>query len=449
MEINARVYAIADSLELLRAASKILESETGIWYFVAEEMKPNIILPLTRTWHCFSMETGMTTNPQYGGDWGDCLQECAQLLMKRGAVIVQFWSPDHPDSYQEYARTTAQGSIIIGYGCSLSSYKKAMGNDDIRMVYNELLSGRTQYERDAAAKRKEKQEAIRKERGDFDIVAGVLKKYRGTGKEVILPGTVTEIGEFAFVDKRGLEKMVFDLEEYDAPALETLVIPDGVRKIGTYALAYCTNLVAVSIPDSVAVIEERAFEGCETLKKVTLPKTLTEISEYTFFLCDGLESVIMPEGLEQIGPGAFDSCMKLKRAVIPENVTRIGKEAFSNCRNLTSISIPKGVEQLDTATFKDCVKLSSVKLQKGLKRIGDEGFKTCRNLKKIILPESLEEIGDSAFSGCYALENVVLPKGLKRIGAAAFKDCQNLREVNIPDSLIELREDAGLKCLNP
>lgn len=444
MEINACVYVIADSLELLRAAFKILESETEIRYFAAEEMKPNIILPLTRTWHCFSTETGPTSRPQYDGDWGDCLQECAQLLMKRGAVIVRFWSPDHPDSYQEYASTTARGEITIGSRCSLSGYQRARGDNDIKMVYDELLSGRTQYEREAAAKRKEKQEAIRKEKGDFEIINGVLKKYRGTNKEVTIPENVTEIYEFAFTDKRGLERLIFDLEEYDAPALEKLVIPEGARKIGAYALAYCMNLVEITIPDSVAVIEEHAFEGCEALKKVTLPKALTEIAEYTFFLCDGLESVVLPEGLEKIGPGAFDSCMKLKQAIIPETVTRIGKEAFINCRNLTSISIPKGVEQLDSATFKDCVKLSSVKLPKGLKRIGDEAFKACRSLKKIILPDDLEEIGSSAFMGCYALENVIFPDGLKRIRAAAFKDCRNLRGVNIPDSLIEIGEDAGL-----
>ena len=57
------------------------------------------------------------------------------------------------------------------------SFKRALGANDIRMVYQELISGRSQYERDAIARRMKKREAKRKANGDFEIVNNVLKKY--------------------------------------------------------------------------------------------------------------------------------------------------------------------------------------------------------------------------------------------------------------------------------
>lgn len=447
MEINAQVYVLADSKDLLKSACKTLESQMGTSFYGGEDFMPNAVLPLKKAWYGFSASTGPTSRPEYGdGWWDDGLRKCAQLLKKRGAVVVSFWSPDHPDDYREYAYTTAQGGIDIGSSYSLYSYKRALGSDDVRLVFEELLSGRTQRQRDAAASRKAKQDKLRAEKGDFDIVKGVLKKYRGTDEEVTLPEGVTEIGEFAFVDKQGWRRMLLDDAGYDAPALETLVIPEGVRKIGTYALAYCLNMTEVTMPDSVTVIEERAFEGCELLESVVLPRGLKEIAAYTFFLCDGLESVTMPEGLEQIGADAFQGCVSLKQVTIPKSVVRIQKEAFYGCNHLTKINIPDSVRQMGPKAFAGCSKLSRIKLGHGLTHIADRAFKGCSGLKEIIIPESVVSIGESAFEDCRALEKVVLPRSLKRIGVKAFNGCQILREINMPNGLAEVGENAFDGC---
>ena len=68
-----------------------------------------------------------------------------------------------------------------------------------------------------------------------------------------IPDGVTAIEEFAFVDEKGWERMLPEDEDYEAP-LEQLAIPDGMRRIETYALAYCRNLTELSIPDGVAGI---------------------------------------------------------------------------------------------------------------------------------------------------------------------------------------------------
>ena len=378
MEINANIYIITDSQELMEKTVAILSRETDA-FFVWETVEPHPILSLTRTWYTCETGTGPTTGPS---GWEDCLRECADLLKKHGTVIMRFWSPDHPDDYCEYANTTAKGDVAVGSRCSLYSFKRAIGADDIRMVYQELVSGRSQYERDAIARRARKREAKRRAKGDFEIVDGVLKKYWGIGIAEQIPDGVTAIGEFAFVDEKGWERMVLEDEDYEAPQLELLTIPDSVRRIETYALAYCRNLTELSIPDGVTFIGDRAFEGCETLESVKLPAKLKELGEFAFFLCDKLREISIPGGIMHIAPGTFFGCSELRRVEIPNTVVSIGKEAFMNCGSL----------------------------------------------KRIILPEGIEEIRESAFQGCSKLEKVVIPESVKSIGQNAFKGCKMVQE---------------------
>ena len=335
MEINANIYIITDNQELMEKTVAILSRETDA-FFVWETVEPHPILPLTRTWYICDTGTGPTTDP---GGWEDCLRECAALLKNRGAVIMRFWSPDHPEDYCEYANTTARGDVAIGSRCALYSFKRALGADDIRMVWQELVSGRSRYERDAIARRAQKREAKRRAKGDFEIVDGVLKKYWGIGIAEEIPDGVTAIGKFAFVDERGWERMLLEDEDYEAPSLELLTIPDSVQRIETYALAYCRNLTELSIPDGVTHIGERAFEGCESLESVKLPGGLRELGEYAFFLCDRLRSISIPEGVTRIEPGTFFGCSRLRHVDIPSTVISIGKEAFMNCDSLISITI--------------------------------------------------------------------------------------------------------------
>ena len=383
MEISADIYIITDSRELMEKAAAILSRGTDA-LFPCGVINPDPILPLTRTWYTCDTSVGPTSGPD---GWKDRLRECAGLLKKRGAVIMRFWSPDHPEDYCEYANTTAQGDVAIGSRCALYSFKKALGVDDIRMVYQELSSGRTRYEREVLDRRRQKREAKRRAKGDFEIVDGVLKKYWGVGTEEEIPDGVTAIGEFAFVDERGWERMLLECEEYDAPPLEQLAIPDSVRCIETYALAYCLNLKKLSIPDGVTCIEARAFEGCEGLGSVKLPGGLKALGEYAFFLCDKLRSISIPNGITRIEPGTFFGCSLLRHVDIPNTVVSIGKEAFMNCDSLKRITLPEGVEE-----------------------IGESAFQGCSGLEKVVIPESVKRIGQNAFKGCEKL--TAMPRGM-------------------------------------
>ena len=347
MEINAKVYAVADDMKLLEQVHKVLTGKTFQRYFLPETMEPCAVLPLTKTWYGFAERAEPTDGPE---GWLGKLRECAQLLKKSGAVVVEFRSPDAPDDYLEYAYTTSSGNAGSGIRAALFAYDRAIGNRDVSLAIDELFSERTARDRERICRRRERHEAIRREKGDFEITAdGVLKRYRGHDTEVVIPNSVREIGSSAFVNLKGVEKMLLEDEEYDAPEMETLGIPDGVEKIGDYAFAYCMNLNTVEIADSVRIIGDRAFEGCENLKKIRLPAGLQEIEEFTFFLCWELKSIVLPDSIRKIGKNAFDGC-ELSRIMLPEGLVSIGDNAFNGC-SLRKVRIPESVTEIGKDAF--------------------------------------------------------------------------------------------------
>lgn len=109
--------------------------------------------------------------------------------------------------------------------------------------------------------------------GDFEIKDGVLVKYNGNDSNVIIPDGVTEIGDLAFC----------------LTDVESVTIPDSVKKIGGGAFSDCGKLTSINIPDSVEVIEEEAFYN-SAIKKITIPDGVKRIENETFRYCDKLKA---------------------------------------------------------------------------------------------------------------------------------------------------------------
>ena len=125
---------------------------------------------------------------------------------------------------------------------------------------------------------------------DFNITGGVLLKYLGHESEVIIPSSLTAIGEYAFEN------------------CETLVhvkIPDTVSSIGKGAFMRCGNLVEIAIPEGVCTIEEKTFQYCDKLEKVMLPESLLEIKEDAFSGCYSLFDITIPENVQLIEKNAL------------------------------------------------------------------------------------------------------------------------------------------------
>ena len=154
------------------------------------------------------------------------------------------------------------------------------------------------------------------------IEDGVLIKYKGPAKKIVIPYFITSIGPSAFSDCK---------------ALTSISILGSVTSIGRSAFSSCTSLTSITIPDSVMSIGMRAFSDCTSLTSITIPKSVTRISIQAFFNCASLTSIIIPDSVTSIGQSAFRYCTSLTSINIPDSVMSIGKEAFAGCSSLKRV----------------------------------------------------------------------------------------------------------------
>ena len=116
---------------------------------------------------------------------------------------------------------------------------------------------------------------------DFEVVAGVLKAYRGAAVTVCVPKGITEIGADAFA---GMDRIV------------SVKISNGVTRISERAFCGCTALKEIIFPDTLIYIAERAFSGCSSLRNIQIPADTTHIKKRTFYNCCSLQQITVERG---------------------------------------------------------------------------------------------------------------------------------------------------------
>ena len=214
--------------------------------------------------------------------------------------------------------------------------------------------------------------------------------------------------------------------------LTAITLPDGLESIGDKAFYSCSSLTAIDIPSSVTSIGEEAFRSCTSLKDVTLPDGLESIGSYAFNSCTSLTAIEIPSSVTSIAENTFGGCTSLKDVTLPDGLESIGSYAFRDCTSLTAIEIPSSITSIGTSAFNGCTSLEAVTLLEGLQSIGVAAFRNCSALTSIDIPASVTSIGKSTFDGCTSLAAATLPEGLQSIGEYAFQHCSALTSIKIP-----------------
>ncbi len=167
------------------------------------------------------------------------------------------------------------------------------------------------------------------------------------------------------------------------------------------------------IPDSVTKIGEGAFANVSGLKTIIIPGTVKEISERAFAYNQTLERVVLEEGIEIIKENCFQNCYNLKEINLPNSLKYIGGQAFYYCTSLKEITLPPNIEKLESWTFGGNKKLEQINLNEGLKIIGSYTF--CDTLfNKITIPSTVEEIGLGSFDRNTNLDEIIVKEENKK-----------------------------------
>lgn len=203
----------------------------------------------------------------------------------------------------------------------------------------------------------------------------------------------------------------------------------------------CTSLV---IGEGVTRIGNRAFYEMTALERAALPSTLTEIGEYAFAESSSLSDCKLPANLKTIERYAFQNCTSLADVNFPEGLTTIrefayygsGIESIVFPDSLTSLGMRKGllgVEYEVGSVFFNCKNLESVTFGAGLTATGLNNFNGCSNLRRVDFGSSITTISESSFLGTF-ITTLVLPENVTTVSTLAFSSIGTLTDVYVYNS---------------
>lgn len=251
---------------------------------------------------------------------------------------------------------------------------------------------------------------------------GALRESATKISGITLPPTIKEIGNRAI----------------DCRYLKYLKLNDGLEVIKDFAINCGDILETLVIPDSVKYIGSEAISG-EALKNITMPKNLEYMGKRIFYgSAYDKDANNRVDGIQYHGQYLIAG-IRIGYATInnPDPSAPTENRQIHEWEAVGDIAIREGTTLMGVDAF-GMSDITSVKLPSTLRSISKLGFYWCKNLNNVVIPGTVKEIGDNAFSWNESLSNLTIEEGVEHIGQAAFFRCNNLNEVTIPRSVTQI-----------
>ena len=248
-----------------------------------------------------------------------------------------------------------------------------------------------------------------------------------TIKELTIPSSVEELGDWLFSSSSTLEKVVME---------------EGVKSIGSNAFANCTALSDVTIPKSVTSIDTGAFTNTQWLKNKLAEDPLVIINTilYNGGNCTG--DLVIPDYVTSISPNAFVSptsymASSITSVTIPDSVTSIGQQAFEHCKSLKTVNVGKNVSDIGANAFYDTEWISDKRSENPLVVVNGILIDAYAATGDVTIPEGVTKICDYAFSTNLApretlsVTSVTFPDSVKEFGKWIVNGNKNITSISL------------------
>ncbi len=253
--------------------------------------------------------------------------------------------------------------------------------------------------------------------------------------------------------------------------IKSITLPDSITVIDDFAFEGCTALTSFNVPANVNHIGVGVFSDCGSLKELTsssavyravnnclvkgnavvlgcanstIPESgVTTVASYAFYKCPTMADVVIPSNINTIEDGAFWYCDGLKVLKLSEMKAGFSQNALTGCTKITTVQLP--LSALDWIPNQAGVSVLSVVGNDTV--IPKEAFKGFYALTDVTLPETVTDIGDYAFAGCGKLSSFTITPTLKKIGEGAFEGCVALTSLTIPNGIESIGQNAFEGCV--
>lgn len=172
-----------------------------------------------------------------------------------------------------------------------------------------------------------------KSQTDEFVIAGdnVLIHYNGKDEKITVPEEIKVVSAF-----------------YDNFFVKEVTLPESVREIGEYAFIN-TSVTKINFNDKLEKIGKSAFDSCLEMKEIALNDNLKEIGEFAFSSCTSLTEITIPEKVKIVGNSAFARCEALTKLTFLSEKTEIGENICDSCSDTLTICCPKISPVIDYA----------------------------------------------------------------------------------------------------
>lgn len=204
--------------------------------------------------------------------------------------------------------------------------------------------------------------------------------------------------------------VVTEIRNFNNVLAKYIILPDTTTRICAGAFNNCTELVELTIPESVIAIGKRIAENTPSLKTVYFNAVACNY--------DGSDT----------STGPFDQSY-VEQVVFGDDVTYIGRNMFFLSTSLKQITLGRSITYIYNVAFGRNEALTEVIWNDALVYIGESAFART-SLTSLVLPDSVETISSYAFSNiCLDCDELVLGNSLKKIGSGAFARAGHIRKL--------------------
>ena len=197
-------------------------------------------------------------------------------------------------------------------------------------------------------------------------------------EEIIIPASVTEIGEAAFKNS----------------SLKRVTLNGRVDNIAREAFAG-TDITEINIPSTVITIGEGAFRGT-SLASVTIPASVKTIGVEAF-AGTLITEITIPATVTSLGNGAFKDCALLVNCTINTEASFSFSRVFTNCTSIVGEEYGNAYyygNEFIRPVSKD---ITWARIKSGCTTVPENAFKDCTKLSKVYLPKSVKYVETYAF----------------------------------------------------
>jgi hypothetical protein len=366
--------------------------------------------------------------------------------------------------------TIPENAINIGrytfYGCLLDT-TNFINNSTLNAAQNKYWGIRFRQDISKKSQKTPKQENLKID--TIQIHAPSLEDYCKTNSNYILYSNDGKIKEHRTI-------------WIDSVEISQLSIPNTVAVLDNKLFYNCSSISSLVIPTNLKKIGLAVFEGCFELRTVVWnakdckSRRIANPFDYPFFdimenitsftfgqevehipsgLCAEMHSlteIILPQNLRTIGDYSFSACSNISSIIIPKEVESIGKRAFSSCSSLTSVIwAADSCHELSLSHppfGKDSSRITSFIFSETVRRIPSYICYGMNSLNSVSISDSVEYIGWGAFAGCVNLANIEMGQSVKNIESYAFRNCESLTSMTIPKTVTTIGNAVFDGCKN-